>query len=58
MAADYNFFIRFQGELKMVDILESCRICAGVEFESVMSLGHQLMTGTFPKSKNQKCRIK
>ena len=37
----------------MVDILESCRICGGVEFESVMSLGHQLMTGTFPKSKDE-----
>ena len=37
----------------MVDILESCRICGGVEFESVMSLGNQLMTGTFPKSKDE-----
>jgi NDP-4-keto-2,6-dideoxyhexose 3-C-methyltransferase len=37
----------------MVDILKSCRICGGVEFESVMSLGHQIMTGTFPKSKDE-----
>lgn len=37
----------------MVDILKSCRICGGVEFESVMSLGNQLMTGTFPKSKDE-----
>lgn len=37
----------------MVDILKSCRICGGVNFESVMSLGHQFMTGTFPKSKDE-----
>jgi len=37
----------------MVNILETCRICDGVEFESVMSLGNQVMTGTFPKSKGE-----
>lgn len=37
----------------MVEILKKCRICGGENFETIMSLGHQLMTGTFPKSEEE-----
>ena len=37
----------------MVDILTKCRICGGENFETIMSLGHQVMTGTFPKSEEE-----
>jgi len=37
----------------MVAILTECRICGGENFETIMSLGHQVMTGTFPKSEEE-----
>jgi len=37
----------------MVTILTECRICGGENFETIMSLGHQVMTGTFPKSEEE-----
>lgn len=37
----------------MVEILKKCRICGGENFETIMSLGHQLMTGIFPKSEEE-----
>ena len=33
--------------------VKKCRICKSTEFMPVMSLGHQVMTGTFPKSINE-----
>lgn len=37
----------------MATILKKCRICGGEDFETIMSLGHQVMTGTFPKSQDE-----
>jgi NDP-4-keto-2,6-dideoxyhexose 3-C-methyltransferase len=37
----------------MAAILTKCRICGGENFETIMSLGHQVMTGTFPKSEEE-----
>ncbi len=37
----------------MATILKECRICGGEDFETIMSLGHQVMTGTFPKSEDE-----
>ena len=37
----------------MFSVTESCRICGGSEFSSVMNLGEQKLTGVFPKSRDQ-----
>ena len=37
----------------MVAMLRKCRVCGGEKFETIMSLGHQVMTGTFPKSEEE-----
>lgn len=37
----------------MATILKKCRVCGGEDFETIMSLGHQVMTGTFPKSEDE-----
>ena len=35
-------------------IVSKCRICGSSDFETVMSLGNQSLTGVFPKSKDEK----
>lgn len=37
----------------MVQTISKCRICGGREFHKVMSLGEQVLTGVFPKFKNE-----
>ncbi|MBN8816733.1 MAG: class I SAM-dependent methyltransferase [Sphingomonas sp.] len=32
----------------------ACRLCGGTEFTSVMDLGNQVLTGVFPKTRDQK----
>lgn len=37
----------------MIRSINRCRVCGSMDLETVMSLGHQVLTGVFPRTKNE-----